>query len=185
MTNQDKVNDTVKFIRSTFKEMRNRVDIFSKDRDFVMSNPQLFTFLYNAPVAMAIASDGIVDEIEIAIIEKLALSIDVNKTVNINLLELMSVAPEPEGCMINEEFNIRVGSELLYLSRNMQKYENDLTKGVKALLKFDKNPEKDGSMTSSLEKLIDFVTENNAGRNKEREIKKVNEYKKRLGIFKR
>ncbi len=182
MANNDKIKEDILFIKSTFKEMRNKTDRFSKDRDFTMSNPQLFTFLYNAPAALAIASDGTVDEIEIAIIEKLARSIDVNKTVNLNLLELMSIAPEPENCMTNEEFNLRVGSELLYLSRNMEKYERDFIEGIQSLLKFDKNPKKDGSMTSALNKLIDFVIENNAGRNKEKELRKVKEYKKRLGL---
>ncbi|RLD49888.1 MAG: hypothetical protein DRI94_10165 [Bacteroidetes bacterium] len=182
MTNENKIKEDILFIKNTFKEMRNKTEHFSKDRDFTMSNPQLFTFLYNVPAALSIASDGTVDEIEIAIIEKLARSIDVNKTVNINLLEMMSIAPEPDNCMTNEEFNLRVGSELLFLSRNMQKYERDFIEGIKALLKFDKHPEKDGSMTSALNKLMEFVIENNAGRNKEKELLKVKEYKKRIGI---
>ncbi len=179
MTQHEQIN----FIKSTFKEMRNKTYNFSKDRNFIMSNPQLFTFLYNSSVALAIASDGNVDEVEIAIIEKLARSIDVSKTVNINLLEIMSTAPEPENCMTNEEFNLRVGSELLFLSRNMKKYEDDFIEAIKTLLKFDKDPKKDGSMTSALNKLMDFVTENNTGLNKEKEIPKIKEYKKRIGIL--
>ncbi len=175
-------NEQINFIRSTFKEMRIKTDKFSKDRDFILSNPQLFTFLYNSSVALAIASDGKVDVIEIAILEKLARSVDVNKTINMNLLEIMSIAPEPEGCITNEEFHLRVGSELLYLSRTMDKYERDFIEGIKALLKFDKNPEKDGSMTSALVKLMDFVIENNAGKNKEKELLKIKEYKKRIGL---
>jgi len=176
------MNEQVKFIKDTFKEMRNKTERFSKEREFIMSNPQLFTFLYNVPVTLSIASDGTVDDIEIAIIEKLARSIDVNKTVNLNLLEMMSVAPEPENCMTNEEFNLRTGSELLFLSRNIDKYERDFIEGVKALLSFDKHPEKAGSLTSTLGKLMDFVIENNAGKNKNKELQKVNEYKKRVGI---
>ncbi len=175
--------EQVNFIRNTFKEMRNKTEGFSKDREFIMSNPQLFTFLYNAPATLAIASDGTVDEIEIAIIEKLARSIDVNKTVNLNLLEMMSIASEPDNCMTNEEFNLRIGSELLYLSRNMNKYERDFIEGIQSLLKFDKNPKKDGSMTSALNKLMDFVIENNAGKNKNKEMQKIKEYKKRIGIL--
>ncbi len=182
MANNKKAKEDILFIKNTFKEMRNKTEKFSKDRNFIMSNPQLFTFLYNASVTLAIASDGVVDQTEIAIIEKLARSIDVNKTVNINLIEVMSIAPEPENCMTNEEFNLRVGSELLYLSRNMEKYERDLIEGIKAFLKFDKNPEKDGSLTATLEKLMDFVIENNTGRNKEKEMLKIKEYKKRIGI---
>ncbi|NOZ33805.1 MAG: hypothetical protein GXO80_00720 [Chlorobi bacterium] len=183
MSEKETIKNQVIFIRNTFKEMRNKTERFSKDRDFNMSNPQLFTFLYNAPATLSIAGDGTVDEIEIAIIEKLARSIDVNKTVNLNLLEIMSVAPEPENCMTNEEFNLRVGSELLYLSRNMEKYERDFIEGIQALLKFDKNPKKDGSMTSALNKLMDFVIENNAGQSKVKELRKVKDYKKRLGLL--
>lgn len=182
MANNEKIKEDILFIKNTFKEMRNKTDRYSKDREFTMSNPQLFTFLYNVPATLSIASDGIVDEIEIAVIEKLAQSINVNKTVNINLLEMMSIAVEPEGCMTNEEFNLRVGSELLYLSRNMQKYERDFIEAVKTLLKFDKNPKNDGSLTSTLEKLMDFVIEHNAGKNKDKELQKVKEYKKRIGI---
>jgi len=182
MTNENKIKEDILFIKTLFKEMRNKTERFSKDRDFVMSNPQLFTFLYNTSAALAIASDGTVDEIEIAIIEKLARSIDVNKTVNLNLLEMMSIAVEPENCMTNEEFNLRVGSELLFLSRNMEKYERDFIEGVQALLKFDKNPKKDGSLTSTLGKLMDFVIEHNAGKNKNKELQKIKEYKKRIGL---
>lgn len=182
MESNDKAKQDILFIKNTFKEMRISIEKFSKDRDFVMSNPQLFTFLYNSSVSLAIASDGIVDLTEIAIIEKLARSIDINKTVNIDLIEVMSIAPEPENCMTNEEFNLRVGSELLYLSRNIDKYENDLLKSIKAFLKFDKNPENNISLTKTLKKLMDFVIENNTGRNKEKELFKIKEYKKRLGI---
>jgi len=182
MANNDKIKEDILFIKNSFKEMRNKTERYSKDREFLMSNPQLFTFLYNVPAAFSIAGDGIVDETEIAIIEKLARSIDVNKTVSLNLAEIMSIAGEPDNCMTNEEFNLRIGSELLYISRNMQKYERDFIEGVKALLKFDKKPEKDGSLTATLEKLMNFVIEHNAGRNKEKELQKVNEYKKRIGI---
>ncbi len=182
MTGEEKIKEDVLLIKNAFKEMRNKTERFSKDREFIMSNPQLFTFLYNIPATLSIASDGIVDETEIAIIEKLARSIDVNKTVSLNLAEIMSIAGEPDECMTNEEFNLRIGSELLFISRNMQKYERDFIEGVKALLKFDKNPEKDGSLTSTLEKLMNFVIEHNAGKNKEKELQKVKEYKKRVGI---
>ncbi|MCF6367077.1 MAG: hypothetical protein L3J35_12880 [Bacteroidales bacterium] len=177
LTNEDKV-----FIRTIFKEMREKTNNFAIERDFVMSNAQLFTFLSNAPAALAIASDGTVDTEEIAALEKLSRSIDVYITVSIELMEMMAVAFEPENVMSNEEFNMRVGSELLFLSRNMQKYEENFIAAIKALLTFDFNPEKDGSLTSSFSMLMNTMIENNVSKNKEAELKKMNEFKAKIGI---
>ena len=177
LSNENKV-----FIRTVFKEMRDQTNNFVTDRDFIMSNAQLFTFLSNAPAALAIASDGIVDTEEISALEKLARSIDVYITVNMELLEMMSVAFEPEECMTNEEFNIRVGSELLFLARNFSRYENDFIEAVKALLTFDFSPGSDGSLTSSFSMLMNSMIENNISKNKEDEMKKMNEFKQKIGI---
>ena len=136
----------------------------------------------NAPAALAIAGDGNVDDNEIAALEKLAKAIDVNASVNLELQEMMAVAGEPETNIINEEFNMRVGSELLYLSRNIKKYEASIIEAVKALLTFDFNPKKDGSLTSALNKLMDSVIKNNFSKNKEAEALKMKQIKQELGI---
>jgi len=177
LTNENKV-----FIRTVFKEMRDKTNAYAKARDFNMSNAQLFTFLSNAPAALAIASDGVVDVEEIAALEKLARSIDVYVTVNLELLEMMSVSFEPDDVMCNEEFNLRIGSELLYLARNMDTYSNDFTDALKALLTFDFSPGKDGSLTSSFSMLMNSMIENNVSRNKDEEMKKMNEFKQKIGI---
>ena len=177
LSNENKV-----FIRTVFKEMRDQTNNFAVDRDFIMSNAQLFTFLSNAPASLAIASDGTVDNEEISALEKLARSIDVYVTVNMELLEIMSVAFEPEECMTNEEFNIRVGSELLFLARNFSQFENDFIEAVKALLTFDFSPGSDGSLTSSFSMLMNSMIENNVSMNKEAEMKKMNEFKQKIGI---
>ncbi len=177
LTNEDKI-----FIRTLFNEMRVSIESFIKDRDFVMSNPQLFTFLSNAPAALAIASDGTVDEQEIAALEKLSRTINVNAAVNLDLMEMMGVALEPEKCITNEEFNIRAGSEILYLARNFAKYETAFVKSLKALLTFDFNPKRDGSLTSSFSKLMDTMIEKNISKNKEAELKKMNELKQKIGM---
>lgn len=177
LTNENKV-----FIRTLFNEMRKNLNNFISERDFNMSNSQLFTFLSNAPAALAIASDGVVDVEEIASLEKLSRSIDVYVTVNMDLLEMMSIAFEPDNCMTNEEFNLRVGSELLFLSRNMKKYEDDFINAIKTLLTFDFNPEKDGSLTASFSKLMDNIIDNNVSKDKVSELKKMNEFKSKLGI---
>ncbi len=177
LTNENKI-----FIRTIFNEMREQTNCFASDRDFVMSNAQLFTFLSNTPASLAIASDGTVDTQEIASLEKLSRSIDVYITVNMELLEMMSIAFEPENAMSNEEFNMRIGSELLYLSRNMKKYEDNFVAAIKAFLTFDFNPGQDGSLTSSFSMLMNKMIENNVSKNKDAEMKKMNEFKTKIGI---
>lgn len=177
LTNEDKI-----FIRTIFNEMRVGIEKFAKTRNFVLSNPQLFTFLTYCPAAMAIASDGKVDETELAALEKISKCIDVKQMVNLDLLEFMSVAPEPENVITNEEFNIRVGSEILYLSRNMKEFEADFVKATKALLTFDLTPSKDGSLTKSFSKLMDDIIANNVSKNKEEELAKMKKLKAEIGI---
>jgi len=177
LTNEDKI-----FIKTIFNEMRLNITDFLKSRDFELSNPQLFTFLTYCPASLAIASDGVVDVTEISAIAKITKSIDVNHMVNIELMEFMSIAPEPENCISNEEFNIRVGSEILFLSKNMKTYEAGFLKAVKALLTFDMNPKKEGSMTSTFSKMMDTIIEHNISKEKELQLEKMNKLKATIGI---
>ena len=126
------------------------------DRDFQMSNAQIFTYLLYAPVCLAVASDRQVDEEEIRLLEKITKGADVNSAVNINLMEVIAIAPEPSDIMLNEEFNMRVDAELLYLSRNMDKYETVFIDAVKTLLKLDKDPKSDTSLSTTFSKWFEF-----------------------------
>jgi len=110
-------------------------------------------FLSNAPAALAIASDGTIDVQEIAALEKLSKGIDLKSTVNLDLMEMMAVAFEPENCITNEEFNIRAGAEILFIAKNFEKYESAFVKSLKAMLTFDMNPKRDGSLSSSFSNL--------------------------------
>jgi hypothetical protein len=166
-----------------FKEIREGLADFMNERDFKMSNPQIFTFLTYAPVCLAIASDREVDEAEIRILSKITENIDVNKAVSIELMELMAIAPEPGEVMLNEEFNMRVDAELLYLSRNIDKYEEGIISALKSLLKIDKDPKSPASLHSTFAKWFDYVVERNAGRNKEEELAKVKAYKEKIGLI--
>jgi len=177
LENEDRV-----FIKTIFNEMRTQINNFSKDRDFILSNAQLFTFLTYSPLAIAIASDGVVDSVEIVAIEKITKTIDVNSMVDLNLMEFMAVATEPDNCIVNEEFNIRVGSEILFLCRNMKTYEESFLKAVKALLVFDLTPKKDGSMTSTFSKMMDSIIENNLSKEKDAQLEKMKKLKIELGI---
>ncbi len=165
-----------------FKNIRQNLSNFMTERDFKMSNPQLFTFLMYAPVCLAIASDGVVDEKEIRLLSKITKDIDVNSAVNLDLMEVLALSPEPIEIMLNEEFNMRADAELLFLSRNMAKYEDDIINATKELLKLDKNPESGTSLKSTFSKWFDFVIERNAGRNKEQELEKVGKYKDKIGL---
>ncbi len=165
-----------------FSEIRQYLDNYMKDRDFKMSNAQIFTFLIYAPVALAIASDRQVDEKEIRLLEKITKNIDVDSTVDLDLLNLLSAADEPADIMINEEFNMRIDAEILYLSRNIDKYENDIINALKKFLEIDKDPNSPTSLSKTLSMWFDYVIERNAGRDKEQELKKVEEYKKRIGL---
>ena len=178
LSNENKV-----FIRTIFKEMRLGIENFLSERDFVLSNSQLFTFLSNAPAAFAIACDGVVDESEIASLEKISKAIDVKTSVSMELSEMMSIAFEPENSITNEEFNIRAGNELLFLARNAEKHEDAFVKALKAMLTFDFNPKADGSMTSSFVNLMNTMVEKNGSKDKEKEIKKLAELKEKIGIY--
>ncbi len=171
-----------KFIRTVFNEMRRASKSYSEERGFEMSNAQLFAFLSYAPSAFAIAGDGAVDEHELAVLEKLARIIDVKAYVNIELQEMMSVAFEPEQIMTNEEFNLRIGSELLFLARNADRFEADFASALKAMMAFDINPDADGSMTKSFVALMDSTIKNNKSKNKDLETKKLNDFKAKIGI---
>ncbi len=170
------------FMISVFKDIRTNLETYMTERSFLMSNAQLFAFLMFTPNALAIASDGQVDETEIAALEKISRNIDVRQIVNLNLLEMMAYAFEPEGCMTNEEFNLRAGAELLFLSRNMAKFETHYLAAVKTWLKFDSNPKRDGSMTGTFVKMMDTIVEKNLSKNKDEERKKLDEIKAKLEI---
>ena len=174
-------NEALK-IREIFKEIRTDLSEFSVLRDFTMSNSQLYTFLCYSPNALAIASDRTVDESEMKALEKLSRQIDVNTMVDLDLLELMSLAAEPDNCILNEEFNIRVGAEILYLCRNMDKYEENIIAAVRSLLKFDANPEAEQSLTKVFAKMMEDIVKNNRSKNKKAELEKISEIQKKLGM---
>ncbi len=173
--------EAVEEVKKIFPQIRSLLDKYMKDRGFLMSNPQIFIFLTHVPTALAISADRQVDEKELKILDKIAKSIDAN-ALDLSLVEILSFAPEPMGVMLNEEFNLRIGSELLYISRNMDKYENDFVEAVKLLLKFDKNPQADTSMTRTFSRFMDQIIESSLALDKEKELAKVQSFKHRLGI---
>lgn len=165
-----------------FGELRQSLKDYMIDRDFLMSNAQVFTYLIYAPICLAIASDGVVDEHEIILLEAITKDADVNKTVNLDLHEIIAIAPEPSNIMLNEEFNMRIDAELLYLSRNINKYEKNIISAVKSLLKIDSKPTSETSFSATFSKWFEFVVERNLSKNKEEQLKKIKDYKQKIGL---
>lgn len=176
------VNHEIKMVREVFKEIRSQLDNYMEARNFVMSNAQLFTFLSYVPNAMAIASDGMVDEKEMQALESISRMIDVKSMVNMEMMEFLAAAAEPMEMMTNEEFNIRAGGELLFISHNMKNYEDVFTNSVKSLLKFDSDPSREGSLTKSFKSMMDNVIKSNRAVDKESELAKLKVLQQKLGV---
>ncbi len=171
-----------KQIVQIFGELRETLGSYMTDRDFKMSNPQIFTFLTYAPVCLAIASDKKVDENEIRLLSQIAQDIDVTKLVSLELMEVIAIATEPGDIMLNEEFNMRVDAELLYLSRNFETYEEKIVSALKTLLKIDTNPDAETSLSKTFSNWFEYVVRKNANKNDKEELEKVALYKQKLGL---
>ncbi len=174
-------NDFV-LVKEIFSELRNLLKGYMQERSFMMSNAQIFTFLSYVPNTLAIASDREVDESELKALVNIARSVNVDSMVNLDLLEVLSVAPEPEDIMTNQEFNIRAGAELLHISQNMDNYEEIFINAVKTFLKFDRNPEADTSLSKSFISMMDSMVKMNRSKNKEEETQKLNSIKEKLSL---
>lgn len=174
--------DEKAFVRGNFKAIRESLTPYFNDRGVVFSNPQIFTFLSFSPAALAIASDGQVDDMERASLKQIAKTMNVDNMVNLELMEVLAFAPEPENCITNEKFNEKAEEELLYLSENMEKYKEDFMDALKKFLQFDRNPEHETSMTNSFVTLMNSIIENNTSENKEEELAKMADLQKELGI---
>ncbi len=175
-------NQSIEKVEQLYPSIRQHLDKYMDERQFLMSNAQIFVFLTYVPVALAISADKKVDEKELQILDSMARKIDAN-ALDLNLVELLSFAPEPMNVMLNEEFNLRIGAELLHISRNMDKYEEDFIQAVKALLQFDEHPEQETSMTKTFSRFMDTVLETSLAKNKQKEKAKIQDFKKRLGIL--
>jgi len=169
-------------VKKIYSDLRNLLKDYMAERQFNMSNAQIFTFLSYVPNTLAIASDREVDESELNALVNIAHSVNVDSMVNLDLMEILAIAAEPEEVMTNQEFNIRAGAELLYLSQNMDKYEDLFVKAVKSFLRFDRQPETDGSLSKSFLAMMDGMVKMNRSKNKEEETQKLNSIKGKLGL---
>lgn len=182
MENNAVVANEIQKVREVFAGMRTELSAFMRKREFNMSNAQMFTFLTYVPNALAIAGDGLVDENELLELERLSMVMNVKMMVNLDLMEVLAVSPEPSDVITNEEFNIRVGAEMLYLCRNMAEFEDAFLSALKLLLKLDKKPSETGSLASSFNAMMNHLLSSSKSKNKERERTKLGEIKLKLGI---
>ncbi len=169
-------------VRVIFARMRDELSGFMNSREFNMSNAQMFTFLSYTPNALAIASDGIVDEHEYMELERLSMVMNVKMMVNLDLMELLALAPEPSDVMTNEEFNIRAGSEMLFLCKNMAQYESAFLGALKNMLQLDTKPGEPGSIASSFNAMMNHMVHTSKSKHKEREFSKLAEMRNKLGL---
>lgn len=182
MENAQDIKAVKQFVNGVFSEIRTALADFSRERDFHLTNGQLFTFLSFVPNAFAVASDGRVDEEELKVLDGLSRSIKVEVFVNLDLEEMLTLAAEPDNCILNEEFNIRAGAELLYLCRNLGRYEEAFVVALKAFLKFDRDPKEPASLTNSFVSMMNTMVEKNVSLNKEAEKANLAAFQKRLGL---
>jgi hypothetical protein len=177
----DTQND-VQLVKEIFKELRLHLKNYIQERNFVLSNAQMFTFLSYLPNALAIASDRVIDNSELNALQNIAIAINVDTMVNLDLMEVLAIAPEPDGIMSNQEFNIRAGAELLYIAQNMDIFEKTFLSAVKTFLKFDRHPEHDTSLSKSFAAMMDGLIKNNRSINKLEEKRKLDSIKTELGL---
>ncbi|MEM4134461.1 MAG: hypothetical protein QXV73_04620 [Candidatus Micrarchaeia archaeon] len=173
-------SEELSVLQEKMTQIRQILQPYMEQRDFRMSNPQLFVFLMYAPLALAISSDGVVDQNELAILEKVCKYIDVKQIISIDLFDLLTKIGEPQEVMTNEEFNMRIDSELLYLARNFSKYEKIIIDAAKKFLSISKDPTSGTSLHSYYNKWFDFITSQSVSKTKAKERQKIEQYKKKL-----
>lgn len=167
---------------NTFSQIRLQLSKYMSERNFNMSNAQIFAFLLYSPLCLAIASDKVVDEQELKLLEKITKNVDVNKIVSVELFEILTAIPEPQNTIFNEEFNMRIDAELLHIARNIDQYEQDIIQSAKYFLSLSNDPTAATSIAQIYSKWFDFILLNSHSRQKEAEKLKIKEYKEKLGL---
>ncbi len=62
--------EAVEEVKKIYPQIRSHLEKYMKDRNFTMSNSQIFIFLTYVPSALAISADKKVDEKELKILDK-------------------------------------------------------------------------------------------------------------------
>lgn len=152
-----------------FIEIRTLLADYCEEREMVMTNSQLFAFLLVSPVSIAIATDGTVDFSETTMLVDVAAYFDRGV-----LPSEFDTLAQPEDVMTDHIFKKRIYTELRYLCVSMNRYEDDLIAGLKALIKLDEKLSQTGEEDSIKRKIaetLNNVIYNNLGKDSVEEPK--------------
>ncbi|WP_299452426.1 hypothetical protein [uncultured Microscilla sp.] len=115
-----------------FAEVRELLADYCQEREMILSNSQLYAFLLVSPITIAIATDGTVDFSETTMLVDVAAYFDRDI-----LSSEFDQLEQPEGVLPDDIFKKRVYTELRYLCVSMNRYEEKLIAGLKALIQLD------------------------------------------------
>lgn len=149
-------------LNNFFTEIRELLAEYSEEREMVMTNSQLFAFLLVSPVSIAIATDGTVDFTETTMLVDVAAYFDRGV-----LPSEFDTLPQPEDVMTDHIFKKRIYTELRYLCVSMNRYEEKLLEGLKALIDLDEQLSQTGEVDSIKRKIaetLNNVIYNNLGK---------------------
>lgn len=167
---------------NAFSQIRLQLSQYMNERNFNMSNAQIFAFLLYSPLCLAISCDRVIDEQELKLLEKITKNVDVKKLVSVELFEVLTAIPEPQNTMFNEEFNMRIDAELLHIARNIAQYEQDIMQSARYFLSLSNDPTAATSIAQIYSKWFDFILSNSVSKQKDTEKLKIKEYKDKLGL---
>ncbi|OJJ20963.1 hypothetical protein BKI52_10320 [marine bacterium AO1-C] len=158
-----------RILNNFFTEIRELLAEYCEEREMVMTNSQLFAFLLVSPVSIAIATDGTVDFSETTMLVDVAAYFDRGV-----LPSEFDTLAQPDNVMTDHVFKKRIYTELRYLCVSMNRYEDNLIDGLKALIKLDEKLSQTGEVDSIKRKIaetLNNVIYNNLGKDSVEEPK--------------
>lgn len=139
-------------LNNFFTEVRGLLADYCQEREMVLSNSQLYAFLLVSPVTIAIATDGTVDFSETTMLVDVAAYFDRNI-----LPSEFDELDQPEKVLADDIFKKRIYTELRYLCVSMNRYEEKLIAGLKALIDLDEQLSQTGEDDSIKYKIVDTM----------------------------
>lgn len=162
-----------------FIEVREMLADYCQEREMVLSNSQLYAFLLVSPITIAIATDGAVDFSETTMLVDVAAYFDRDI-----LSSDFDQLDQPNDVLPDDIFKKRIYTELRYLCVSMNRYEEKLIAGLKALIKLDERlsqAEADDAIKYRIVDTMNSVIYNNMGEDSVEEPK-VQKIMESLGI---
>lgn len=167
------VEQEKELLQTFFAEAREILQDYFMERSLVLSNSQLFSFVLVSPIAIAIASDGVLDLTETTMLVDTASYFD----------QLMPTAfdslAQPKGVLSDKEFKKIIYDELRHITLNMERHEAKLLEVIKHLIALDVSLSMDKdpvfSIQHRIKQMMMSVIYNNLGKDtkEERKVKWV------------